>query len=70
MRKLNVLVLYIWTALAFAMASKAHVNKLYGEWFKVGLRVVQQPLPLDIGHVLLALDPDGRWLHSFGPMAA
>lgn len=63
MRKLNIILLYIWSALAFAVATKAQVNKPYGEWFKLGVRVVQQqPIPFDLGHVLLASDPDGRWL--------
>ena len=65
MTKLNLILLYIWSALAFAAASKAQVNKPYGEWFKLGLRVAQQqPVPFELGHVLLALDPDGRWLHA------
>ncbi|MDQ8729613.1 hypothetical protein [Bradyrhizobium sp. LHD-71] len=71
MRKLNFILLYIWSALAFAAASKAQVNKPYGEWFKVGVRVVQQqPLPFDLGHALLALDSDGRWLHAATSMVA
>jgi hypothetical protein len=71
MRKLNFILLYIWSALAFAAASKAQVNKPYGEWFKLGVRVVQQQhVPLDLGHILLALDPDGRWLHAATAMVA
>jgi hypothetical protein len=71
MRKLNVILLYIWTALAFAAASRAQVNKPYGEWFKIGVRVVkQQPIPFDLGHALLALDPDGRLLHTAATMIA
>jgi hypothetical protein len=65
MRKLNVILLYIWSALAFAVAGKAQINKPYGEWFKLGVRVVQQqPIPFDLGHALLAFDPDGRLLHT------
>ena len=71
MTKLNLILLYIWSALAFAAASKAQVHKPYGEWFKVGLRVAQQqPVPFEFGHVLLALDPDGRWLHAAAALAA
>ena len=65
MRRLNFILLYIWSTLAFAAASKAQVNKPYGEWFKIGLRVAQQPpIPFDLGHALLAFDPDGRLLHT------
>lgn len=71
MRKLNFILLYIWSALAFAAASKAQVNKPYGEWFKLGVRVVhQQPIPFDLGRLLATLDPDGRWLHAAATMVA
>ena len=71
MRKLNFILLYIWTALAFAVASKAQINKPYGEWFKLGARVVQQqPIRFDLGYLLAALDPDGRWLHAAATMVA
>ena len=71
MRKLNIILLYIWSALAFAVATKAQVNKPYGEWFKLGVRVVQQPpVSFDLGHLLLAIDPDGRWLHTAAAMVA
>ena len=54
MRRLNFILLYIWSALAFAAASKAQVNKPYGEWFKIGMRVAQQqPLPFDHPLVIL-----------------
>jgi hypothetical protein len=71
MRKLNIILLYIWSALAFAVASKAQINKPYGEWFKLGVRIVQQqPVPFDLGRTLLAFDPDGRWLHTATAMVA
>ena len=71
MRKLNIILLYIWSVLAFAVATKAQVNKPYGEWFKLGIRVVQQPpVSFDVGHMLLALDPESRWLHMAIAMAA
>lgn len=71
MRKLNFILLYIWSALAFAVASRAQVNKPYGEWFKLGVRVVQQqPIPFDLGHALAAFDPDGCWLHAATAMVA
>ena len=62
MTKLNFILLYIWSALAFAAASKAQVNKPYGEWFKLGVRVAQQqPVPFDLWPPPGAVDPDGRW---------
>jgi hypothetical protein len=71
MTKLNLILLYIWSALAFAAASKTQFHKAYGEWFKVGLRVAQQqPVPFEFGHVLLALNPDGHWLHAAAMLSA
>ena len=65
MTKLNLILLYIWSALAYAAANKSQLHKPYGEWFKVGVRVAQQqPAPFEFSHLLLALDPDGRWLHA------
>ena len=71
MTKLNLILLYIWSALAFAAASRSQIHKPYSEWFKLGLRVAQQqPVRLEFGHVLLALDPDGRWLHAAATLTA
>jgi hypothetical protein len=65
MTKLNLILLYIWSALAFAVASKHQLNKPYGEWLKLGLRVAQQqPVPTDLWHFLVLIDPDGRFLHA------
>jgi hypothetical protein len=65
MTKLNLILLYIWSALAFAVASKHQLNKPYGEWLKLGFRVVQQqPMPTDLWHFLVLVDPDGRFLHA------
>ena len=66
MRKLHLIALAIWSALAFAVATKPQVNKPYGDWFKLTLRVVQQqPLPADLGqllHAFHAFDPGCQWL--------
>jgi hypothetical protein len=71
MTKLNLILLYIWSALAFAAANKSQLHKAHGEWFKVGLRVAQQqPAPFEFSHLLLALDPDGRWLHAAATLTA
>ena len=65
MTKLNLILLYIWSALAFAVASKHQLNKPYGEWLKLGFRVAQQqPVPNDLWHLLVLIDPDGRFLHA------
>ena len=70
MTKLNFILLYIWSALAFAVASKQQFNKPYGEWFKLGLRVAQQqPVPTDLWHLLLLVDPEGRFLHTAATIA-
>lgn len=72
MRKLHLIALAIWSALAFAVATKAaQVNKPYGDWFKIGLRVVQQQqLPGDLGHLLYAFDSYGHWLHATAILVA
>jgi hypothetical protein len=65
MTKLNFILLYLWSALAFAIAARHPMNKPYGEWFKLGLRVAkQQPVPTDLWHLLLLVDPDGRFVHT------
>jgi hypothetical protein len=71
MRKLNFILLYIWSALAFAAASKAQVNRPFGEWLKVGIQVVkQQPVSFELGHVWSQIDPEGRWLHTAAAIVA
>jgi hypothetical protein len=65
MTKLNFILLHIWSALAFAVASKHQLNKPWGEWLKLGFRVAQQqPVPSDLWHLLVLVDPDGRFLHA------
>jgi hypothetical protein len=71
MTKLTLMMLYIWSALAFAAANKNQLHKPYGEWFKVGLRVAQQqPVSFEFSHVLFALDPHGHWLHAASTLTA
>ena len=71
MRKLNFILLHVWAALAFAVASKPQINKFQGEWLKLLLRIAgQQPLPIDLGHFLLAFNPGGRWLHTAAVLLA
>lgn len=62
MTKLGFAILYAWTALAFAAASKSQTGKFHGEWIKLAFRVAQQP-HADVANVLLAFDPAGHWPH-------
>lgn len=65
MTKLNFILIYLWSALAFAIAARHPLAKPYGEWLKLGVRVAQQPpVPTDLWHLLLLVDPDGRFLHT------
>jgi hypothetical protein len=71
MTKLNFILLYIWSALAFAVASKHQLNKPWGEWLKLGFRVAQQqPVPTDLWHLLVLVDPDGRCLQTAAILSA
>lgn len=56
--------------LAFAVADKDAVQKLYAEWSARELRIVQTPTDLDFGHTFVALDPDGHRLRVFAPVAS
>jgi hypothetical protein len=71
MTKLNFILLYLWSALAFAIAARHPLSKPHGEWFKLGLRVAQQqPVPTDLWHLLLLVDPDGRFVHAASMLTA
>ena len=71
MTKLNFILLYLWSALAFAIAARHPLSKPWGEWFKLGLRVAQQqPVSNDLWHFLLLVDPDGRFLHTAAQLTA
>ena len=56
--------------IAFAVADKDAVTRLYAEWGALNLRIAQAPVDLDFGHTFVALDPDGHRLRVFAPGAA
>jgi catechol 2,3-dioxygenase-like lactoylglutathione lyase family enzyme len=55
--------------IAFAVADKDAVSRLYAEWGARNLRIAQAPTDLDFGHTFVALDPDGHRLRVFAPRA-
>jgi catechol 2,3-dioxygenase-like lactoylglutathione lyase family enzyme len=55
--------------IAFAVADKDAVSRLYAEWGARSLRIAQAPTDLDFGHTFVALDPDGHRLRVFAPAA-
>jgi catechol 2,3-dioxygenase-like lactoylglutathione lyase family enzyme len=55
--------------IAFAVADKQAVARLYAEWGALSLRIAQAPTDLDFGHTFVALDPDGHRLRVFAPGA-
>jgi catechol 2,3-dioxygenase-like lactoylglutathione lyase family enzyme len=55
--------------IAFAVADKDAVGRLYAEWGARELRIAQAPTDLDFGHTFVALDPDGHRLRVFAPAA-
>jgi len=56
--------------IAFAVADREAVARLYAEWGALNLRIAQAPTDLDFGHTFVALDPDGHRLRVFAPVAA
>ena len=55
--------------IAFAVADKEAVGRLYAEWGARSLRIAQTPTDLDFGHTFVALDPDGHRMRVFAPGA-
>ena len=55
--------------IAFAVADRDAVSRLYAEWGARELRIAQAPTDLDFGHTFVALDPDGHRLRVFAPGA-
>ncbi|HYD05317.1 MAG TPA: drug:proton antiporter, partial [Reyranella sp.] len=53
--------------LCFAVDSDAAVRKTRDNWFKLGLRIIQEPVRLDFGFTFTAADPDGHRLRVFRP---
>ena len=55
------------TELCFAVDTDAAVKKTLDTWFKLGLRIIQEPVRLDFGFTFTAADPDGHRLRVFRP---
>ena len=56
--------------IAFTVADKEAVARIFAEWGARNLRIAQAPVDLDFGHTFVALDPDGHRLRVFAPPAA
>jgi catechol 2,3-dioxygenase-like lactoylglutathione lyase family enzyme len=56
--------------IAFAVADRDAVTRLYAEWGARELGIAQAPTDLDFGHTFVALDPDGHRLRVFAPAAS
>jgi catechol 2,3-dioxygenase-like lactoylglutathione lyase family enzyme len=50
------------TELCFAVASDDDVRRTRDTWFKLGLKIIQEPVQLDFGYTFTAADPDGHRL--------
>jgi catechol 2,3-dioxygenase-like lactoylglutathione lyase family enzyme len=53
--------------IAFTVADRDAVGRLYAEWGAREVRIAQAPTDLDFGHTFVALDPDGHRLRVFAP---
>lgn len=53
--------------IAIAVADRAAVEGMHGDWRRRGLKIAQAPTDIDFGHTFVALDPDGHRLRVFAP---
>lgn len=53
------------TELCFAVASDDDVRRTRDSWFKLGLKIIQEPVQLDFGYTFTAADPDGHRLRVY-----
>jgi catechol 2,3-dioxygenase-like lactoylglutathione lyase family enzyme len=58
------------TELCFAVENEASVRRTRDSWFKLGLRIIQEPVKMDFGFTFTAADPDGHRLRVFSPAQA
>lgn len=58
------------TELCFSVDSAEAVRKTRNDWFKLGLRIIQEPVQMDFGFTFTAADPDGHRLRVFSPSQA
>ena len=57
------------TELGFVADSDDAVRETRDAWAKLGLRILQEPVQMDIGFTFTAPDPDGHRLRVFRPAA-
>lgn len=55
------------TELCFAVDTDDAVRRTRNTWFKLGLRIIQEPVQMDFGFTFTAADPDGHRLRVFSP---
>jgi catechol 2,3-dioxygenase-like lactoylglutathione lyase family enzyme len=55
------------TELCFAVETDDAVRRTRNAWFKLGLRIIQEPVQMDFGFTFTAADPDGHRLRVFSP---
>lgn len=53
------------TEVCFSVDNPDQVNAIYGQWVKLGVRIIQAPTQMDFGFCFTAEDPDGHWLRVF-----
>lgn len=53
------------TEVAFAVPDYDSVTRVFADWQRRGLTIVQQPIELDFGRTFVALDPDGHRLRTY-----
>ena len=53
------------TELCFSVETDAAVRRTRDTWFKLGLRIIQEPVKMDFGFTFTAADPDGHRLRVF-----
>jgi len=51
--------------LGILVADTQAVHKLYDDWKKKGIRIIQEPIRMDFGLNFVAVDPDGHRLRIF-----
>lgn len=55
--------------LCFRLDTPAEVDRLYAEWSKLRLRVLQAPVEMDFGYTFVMADPDGHRLRGYARSA-
>jgi len=54
---------------AFTASGDEEVDRMHGEWQKMGLEIIQPPTVMPFGFTFTATDPDGHRLRVFAPSA-